>query len=172
MTPRFAIDRLAPSHDRASFSSGVDVLDRYLRQFAGQDARKRLANCFVAVERSSGQLAGFYTLSATSILVSDLPDVIAKRLPHYPSVPAALIGRLAVDKRFRGQRLGEALLLDAVDRVLDADPAVFALVVDAKDEAAASFYRRFEFRALSANPMSFFLPVAALETRRRQDSQP
>jgi len=124
------------------------------------------------VERSSGQLAGFDTLSASSILVSDLPEVIARRLPHYPSVPAALIGRLAVDKRFRGQRLGEALLLDAVDRVLDADPAVFALVVDAKDEAAASFYRRFEFRALSANPMSFFLPVAALETRRRQDSPP
>ena len=172
MTARFAIEKLAPSHDRASFSSGVDVLDRYLRQLAGQDTRKRLANCFVAVERNSGQLAGFYTLSASSILVSDLPDVIARRLPHYPSVPAVLIGRLAVDKRFRGQRLGEALLLDAADRVLDSDPAVFALVVDAKDEAAASFYRRFEFQALSANQMSFFLPLAALETRRRQDSPP
>ena len=172
MTARFAIEKLAPSHDRASFSSGVDVLDRYLRQLAGQDTRKRLANCFVAVERNSGQLAGFYTLSASSILVSDLPDVIARRLPHYPSVPAALIGRLAVDQRFRGQRLGEALLLDAADRVLDSDPAVFALVVDAKDEAAASFYRRFEFQALSANQMSFFLPLAALETRRRQDSPP
>lgn len=172
MTPRFAIERLASSHDRGSFSSGVDVLDRYLRQFAGQDARKRLANCFVAVERSSGQLAGFYALSASSIPVSDLPDVVAKRLPHYPTVPAALIGRLAVDMRFRGQRLGEALLLDTVDRVIDSDPAVFALVVDAKDEAAASFYRRFEFRPLSVNQMSFFLPEAALETRRRQDNLP
>ena len=98
--------------------------------------------------------------------------MVAKRLPHYPTVPAALIGRLAVDMRYRGQRLGEALLLDAVDRVLDSDPAVFALVVDAKDEAAASFYRRFEFRPLSVNRMSFFLPVAALETRRRQDNLP
>jgi ribosomal protein S18 acetylase RimI-like enzyme len=170
VTTRFVIERLAPSHDRASFSSGVGALDRYLRQFAGQDARKRLANCFVAVERTSGQLAGFYTLSATAISVSDLPEPLAKRLPHYPHVPAALIGRLAVDVRHRGLRLGEALLLDAVDRVIDADPAVFALVVDAKDEAAASFYMRYEFVRLSTKQMSFFLPVAALSARRRQDT--
>jgi ribosomal protein S18 acetylase RimI-like enzyme len=172
VTERFTIEKLASSHDRASFSSGVDALDRYLRQFAGQDTRKRLANCFVALEKASGQLAGFYTLSASSISVSDLPELIAKRLPHYPNVPAALIGRLAVDMRFRRQRLGEALLLDAVDRVLDSDPAVFALVVDAKDEAAVSFYMRYEFRRLSAKQMSLFLPVPALEARRRQDSRP
>ena len=134
--------------------------------------RKRLANCFVAVERASGQLAGFYTLSAASISVSDLPKSIAKRLPHYPNVPAALIGRLAVDMQFRRQGLGEALLLDAVDRVLDSDPAVFALVVDAKDDAAVSFYMRYEFQRLGSTQMSLFLPVAALEARRRQDTSP
>lgn len=172
MTKRFVIERLAQSHDRATFSSGIGALDRYLRQFAGQDARKRLANCFVAVERASDRLAGFYTLSATSISLSDLPESMAKRLPQYPNVPAALIGRLAVDTRYRGVRLGEALLLDAVDRVIDADPAVFALVVDAKDEAAATFYMRYEFQRLSTKQMSFFLPVAALEARRRQDTAP
>jgi len=169
---RFVIERLAPSHDRSSFSSGVATLDRYLRQFAGQDARKRLANCFVAVEEASDRLAGFYTLSATAIRASDLPGSIARRLPHYPQVPAALIGRLAVDVGYRGLRLGEALLLDVVDRVLDADPAVFALVVDAKDEAAAAFYMRYEFQPLSTKQMTFFLPVAALDARRRQDTTP
>jgi predicted GNAT family N-acyltransferase len=129
-----------------------------------------LANCFVAVERASGRLAGFYTLSAGSISMSDLPEDILKRLPRYPNVPAALIGRLAVDMRFRGQRLGEVLLLDAVDRVLDSDPAVFAMVVEAKDDAAVSFYLRYEFRRLSTKQMSLFLPVAALEVRRRQDT--
>jgi ribosomal protein S18 acetylase RimI-like enzyme len=64
------------------------------------------------------------------------------------------------------------LLLDAVDRVIDADPAVFALVVDAKDEPAASFYMRYGFQRLSTRQMSFFLPVAALEARRRQDMTP
>jgi ribosomal protein S18 acetylase RimI-like enzyme len=150
----------------------VDPLDRYLRQFAGQDVRKHLANCFVAVEKASGQLAGFYTLSASSVSVSDLPHSVARRLPYYPNVPAALIGRLAVDIRYRGLRLGEALLLDAVDRVLDSDPAVFALVVDAKDDAAASFYMRYEFQRLGTKQMSLFLPVAALESRRRQDTAP
>lgn len=134
--------------------------------------RKRLASCFVAVEPASGQLAGFYTLSATSISVSDLPESVARRLPYYPNVPAALIGRLAVDARYRGLGLGEAMLLDAVDRVIDSDPAVFALVVDAKDEAAASFYMRYEFRRLSAQRMSLFLPVEALESRRRLDTAP
>jgi ribosomal protein S18 acetylase RimI-like enzyme len=172
VTQRFTIEKLAASHDRASFSSGVGALDQYLRQFAGQDAKKRLANCFVALEKASRQLAGFYTLSASSISVSDLPASVAKRLPHYPNVPAALIGRLAVDVRYRKLRLGEALLLDAVDRVPDSDLAVFALVVDAKDEAAASFYMRYEFRRLSAKQMSLFLPVAALESRRRQDTAP
>lgn len=172
MTQRFVIERLAPSHDRASFSSGTDTLDRYLRQLAGQDARKQLANCFVAVETASEQLAGFYTLSAASIAVTDLPESIARRLPHYPNVPAVLIGRLAVDLRYRRPGLGEALLLDAVDRVIDADPAVFALVVDAKDEPAASFYMRYGLQRLSTRQMSFFLPVAALEARRRQDMTP
>ncbi len=85
-------------------------------------------------------------------------------------VPAAMIGRLAVDKRFRGQRLGEAMLLDAADRVLDSDPAAFALMVEAKDTEAASFYKRYAFRPLNTRPMTLFLPIAAIEARRRKDT--
>ena len=171
MTGKFVIERLAASHDRASFSCGIAALDRYLRQSAGQDARKHVANAFVAVEQTSGQIAGYYTLSAAGLSVADLPEEIIRRLPRYPQIPSALIGRLAVDTRFQGQRLGEALLLDAVDRAIDSDPAVFALVVDAKDDDAASFYRRYEFQPLTTRPMTFFLPVAALEARRRADSK-
>jgi ribosomal protein S18 acetylase RimI-like enzyme len=163
VTGRFIIDRLSAAHDRTSFTSGVEALDSYLRQFAGQAARKHFANCFVAVERSSGVVAGFYTLSADSISVEQLPEDILKRLPRYPNVPAALIGRLAVDIRFRRQRLGEALLRDAVDRALHSDPAVFALVVDAKDEAAANFYIHFGFRWLSRSQMRLFAPAASFE---------
>jgi ribosomal protein S18 acetylase RimI-like enzyme len=172
VTGRFVIERLTSSHDRNDFSSGSDPLDRYLRQSAAQDTRKRVANCFVAIERATGRVAAFYTLSAAGVRLSDLPDVVTRRLPHYPAVPAALIGRLAVDTRFCGQRLGEALLLDAADRVLDSDPAVFALIVDAKDENAVSFYKRYEFRPLQSRPMTLFLPVTALEARRRKDVHP
>jgi ribosomal protein S18 acetylase RimI-like enzyme len=124
----------------------------------------------VAIEQGTRRLAGFYTLSAAEVSVGELPEETARRLPPYPIIPAALIGRLAVDLRFRGIRLGEALLLDAADRVLDAGPAAFALLVDAKDDAAMSFYVRYGFRRPRTRPMMLFLPVASLEARRRKDT--
>lgn len=170
MTRGYTIERLTSSHDCASFACGVEALDRYFRQTAGQDSRKRLANCFVAVESETGSIAGYYTFSAAGIPVADLPVEIARRLPHYPQVPAALIGRLAVDSRIQGKRLGEALLLDAADRAIDSDPAVFALLVDAKEDSAAAFYRRYQFLPLTAHALTWFLPVAALAARRKLDT--
>ena len=170
VTEQFSIETLASSHDRKSFACGVPALDHYLRQLAGQDTRRRFANCFVAIERASGTIAGFYTLSAASVPIVDLPAEVTARLPHYASLPAALIGRLAVDHRFRGQRVGAILLLEAADRAIDSAPAVFALLVDAKDEVAASFYRHFEFLPLRNNPMTFFLPISSLERRWQLDT--
>ena len=93
----------------------------------------------------------------------------AKRLPRYPLLPAGLIGRLAVDMRFRGRRLGGALVMDAVMRATRADPAVFAIIVDAKDENAAGFYLRLGFRPFSSRSMSLFVPVStALEALRER----
>jgi predicted GNAT family N-acyltransferase len=94
----------------------------------------------------------------------DLPDEQARKLPRYPSVPAALLGRLAVDSRERGQRIGEHILMDAMAKVLEqsATIATYALVVDAKDARAASFYARYDFIALPSNPLRLFLPVATI----------
>jgi ribosomal protein S18 acetylase RimI-like enzyme len=92
--------------------------------------------------------------------LSDLPPQEAKRLPRYAALPAGLIGRLAVDQRFRGQRLGSALVMDAAQRAANADPAVFALVVDAKDEAAVAFYEHLGFRRFTGRPMTLYLPIA------------
>ena len=75
-----------------------------------QDIRRRVANCFVA---ATGYVAAYYTLSATSVPLADLPPEDAKRLPRYPTVPAVRIGRLAVDRRFQRRGLGEAMLADA-----------------------------------------------------------
>lgn len=75
-------------------------------------------------------------------------------------LPAGLIGRLAVDQRFRGRRLGSALVIDAARRAAGADPAIFALVVDAKDEAAVSFYQHLGFRRFASRPMTLFLTLA------------
>ena len=108
------------------------------------------------------KIIGYYTLSATSIALVDLPREIAKKLPRYPVVPAALMGRLAVDQSLHGQRLGEYLLMDAFNRCLRSEIASFAFVVDAKDDQAVAFYERYSFRRLTAAGRRLFLPMSEI----------
>jgi len=158
--PPYRIDPLSAHHDRAAFTSGVEPLDRYLRAQAGQDSRRRVASCFILTRADEpAQVLGYYTLSALSIALTDLPSSLAKRLPRYPIMPATLMGRLATDSRRRGKRLGELLLLDACSRVLRSEIATLALVVDAKDAVAEQFYTRYRFLPLSAGSRRMFLPI-------------
>lgn len=159
MASGFRIEALGSAHDRAGFSCGVEPLDRYLKTQASQDVRRRVSNCFVAVPDGTAAIAGFYTLAAASIPVLDLPKEQTQRLPRYPVLPAALIGRLAVDQGFRGKQLGAALLFDALLRALRADPAVLTVIVDAKDATAEAFYRHHGFQPFSHLPSRLFLPV-------------
>ena len=150
---------LAAHHDRASFSCGVAPLDRYLHTQAGQDARKHIAAPFVLVLPDGG-IAGYYTLSATSIALPDLPLAIARKLPRYPLIPATLLGRLAVDRRYRGAGHGRFLLADALFRSAANEIASFAVVVEAKDDDAVRFYLRESFLPFPDRPSKLFLPMA------------
>lgn len=165
--------RLAPldtAHDRAVFTSGSEPLDRYLREQVTQDVRRRVAACFVAL--SDGQrIAGYYTLASASLLLADLPATTAKKLPRYPTVPTVRMGRLAVDQTFKGQGLGGALLADALDRAARSEIAAYALMVDAKDEAAAAFYRHHGFIALPDSSLALFLPLATALASRKTDNK-
>jgi ribosomal protein S18 acetylase RimI-like enzyme len=154
------IEPLSSAHDRDEFTCGVFALDRYLREQASQDVRRRVANCFVAIEHETRAIAGYYTLAASSVPVAELPDTETRRLPRYPVIPATLIGRLAVDNRYRGRQLGETLVADAVRRTARAEPAAFTLLVDAKDDTAAAFYSKLGFVPLASRPLTLFLPVA------------
>ena len=148
-----------PRHDVGGFDSGVDALDRYLRTQASQDQRRRVSTCFVLTEDRVGLPLGYYTLAATGLSLTALPAQLTKRLPRYPMIPACLMGRLAVDRRYQGKRLGEFLLMDALHRTLRSEVACFAFVVDAKDERAAAFYRHYEFLPLTADGRRLFLPM-------------
>jgi ribosomal protein S18 acetylase RimI-like enzyme len=162
VTAPFLIERLGPQHDRTGFSSGTEALDRYFREQATQDVRRRATACYVALEAATGRISGYYTLSAAGVLLADLPGSLARRLPRYPSVPVARLGRLAVDQAYRGRQLGAALLWDAVERALRSEIAVFALVVDAKDDRAEAFYRHHGFTAFGSRPRQLVLPLASL----------
>jgi GNAT superfamily N-acetyltransferase len=138
---------LLGAHDRSAFVSGSDVLDRYLREQAKQDMRRRVASCFVAID-NDGIIAGYYTIAATSLILDKLSAERVKRLPRYPSIPAVLLGRLAVAQAHQGKRLGGALVADALLRATRAEVMAYAMVVDAKDEQAANFYEHLGFERL------------------------
>lgn len=155
----FRVTSLDATLNRTSFSSGSDSLDRYFQQQVTQDVRRRVTACFVALTGEQ-VIAGYYTLAATSVPLNELPSSVGKKLPRYPLVPAVRMGRLAVDQNFKGQGLGGALLADALSRAFDSDIAAYALMVDAKDEEAADFYRHHGFIQLPNSPLTLFLPLA------------
>ena len=158
----FQLALLSGAHDRAAFNSGSAPLDRYLREQVTQDVRRRVAACFVATT-DGDRIAGYYTLASASLLLAELPASTGKKLPRYPTVPAVRMGRLAVDQGFKGQGLGGALLVDALGRSARSEVAAYALMVDAKDEAAAGFYKHHGFIALPDSPRTLFLPLTTVQ---------
>lgn len=137
------IEPLASGHDRRSFHSGAEALDKYLKTQAGQDVRRKANAVFVLVARSQpDRILGYYTLCATALAQGEIPDAARKHIPRYPLVSATLLGRLAVASERHGQRLGSMLLADALARAHASAAAIGSsmVVVDAIDERAAGFY--------------------------------
>ena len=159
----FPIELFGPQHDRPNFRCGNEALDRYFHERIRREVDARVAAAFVMADGAA--VMGYYTLSAHSIERDALPEDIVKKLklPRYPLIPATLMGRLAVDLKYQGQRLGEILLLDGLERsyVYSNQVASFAVVVDAK-ENAVQFYRRYGFLQLPhGNRM--FIPMETLK---------
>jgi ribosomal protein S18 acetylase RimI-like enzyme len=162
--PLLVIEPLGSHHDRAAFACGEPALDAYLQRQASQDIRRRMAQVFVATSDPPERIVGYYSLSAASFEKAELPPAAAKRLPHYP-VPAARLGRLAVDREHQGRGFGEVLLLDAIRRVVRASTkiAIYAIILDAKNESAQAFYERYGFRSFTGEPRRLFLTLETLE---------
>lgn len=159
----FPIEPFGPQHDRPTFCCGNEALDRYFHERIRKDVEAKVAAAFVMADGAT--VLGYYTLSAHSIERDALPeDVVQKlKLPRYPHIPATLMGRLAVDRKYQRQGLGEILLLDGLERgyVLSSQVASFAVVVDAK-ESAVEFYRRYGFLQLPPG-QRMFIPMDTIE---------
>lgn len=156
----YRIEPLDRHHDRAAFSCEAPALERYLKEQAGQDARKNVAAPFVLLS-ADGQIIGYYTLSSGILRSDDLPPELLQklRLPRYPELPATLLGRLARHSAFRGQGIGELLLADALKRAygISKQIASLAVIVDAKDERAARFYLGYGFLPFQDSTNRLFL---------------
>jgi GNAT superfamily N-acetyltransferase len=144
----YRIEPLA-GHERPGFVSGSAALDRYFRERVTQDVRRRVASCFIVLD-SSDTVVGYYTLASAAVPLTDLPPEQTRKLPHYPDVPAVLLGRLAIAKIEQGRGLGAMLVADALLRASRSEIAVYAMLVEAKDENAARFYAHLGFERLSA----------------------
>lgn len=156
---------LDPSHhDRAAFSCDEAALDAYLKTQAHQDMKRDLALCYVLCNEDSAEIIGYYTLSSCSVEVTSLPKGVAKTSGRYRTVPAVLLGRMAVDGRYHGQGMGSHLLLDALRRSLHAGIAIKVVVVDAIHDSAATFYEHHGFQRFADTPLRLYLPMAYVRT--------
>jgi hypothetical protein len=151
-------------YDRESFTCGKAPLDSYLKNQLSQDIKKRLCVGFILPEDETAIIRGYYTLASASIPKSQIPNDVAKKFP-YPDLPAPLIGRLAVNELYMRQGLGELLLMDALFRsfmVSESQQGSIAVIVDPIDEQATSFYKKYDFIALS-DSKRMFLPMATIK---------
>jgi len=164
--PRFTASLLDPKfHDRAAFACGEPSLDAYLKRQASQDAKRDVAKTYVLSPVSApATIAGYYTLSSFAVVLGELPEQMLRRLPRYDRIPAVLLGRLARDQRYRGTGLGELLLMHALEQSLHVSEQVgaHAVVVDALNDQASAFYRRFGFLPFEDEPRRAYLPMAEL----------
>jgi len=152
------VARLDPSHDRSKFDCDIEPLNRYLKAQATQDLRRGLAVPYVVLLPPSSEIAAYFTLSAASIDLGDLPEKLRRKLPGGAVIGASLLGRLAVDREHQGTGLGELMLGAAIDFSFAQSPlACVAMIVDAINDAAAKFYRHFGFIQFPDTPSRLFL---------------
>jgi predicted GNAT family N-acyltransferase len=152
-------------HLRSNFCCGQESLDAYIRKQASQDLKKRVSTVFVLMEEPEMNILGYYTLSSYTVNIAALDEIFAKRLPRYPVLPATLLGRLAVDNTQKGKGFGELLLIDALKKSLDTaiQVASLAVIAEALDESALSFYIKYGFKPFKQEPMKLYLPMKSVE---------
>ena len=139
----------------------MPALEEYIRRLAEQHKRRGISSVYVLVDSAAPEfILGFYTLSAAEVDVTQLAEVDRKRLPRYP-VPCFRMGRMACRTDRQGRGIGKLLVGCAVDRCLKAreQVAAYALIVDAKDEVARSFYEHFGFKPLLDRDLTLYLPL-------------
>ncbi|MBK1878781.1 hypothetical protein [Pelagicoccus mobilis] len=170
---RYLIEPLDPKiHDRESFICEEPALNDFIRKQANRESKANTSRCFVLTTKESPTtIRGYYTLSATSISLSNLPEKTAKKLPNRDKVPATLLGRIARDLSFKSEGIGEHLMFSALNRAYLAslEVASSGVVIDPKNEPLANYYANYGFIKLQGDESSIrmFLLMKDIESNTR-----
>ena len=159
-------ENLNSNHRKKDFFCGNAMLDEYFHKQANQDVKRKLAACFVLIDAQNELVKGYYTLSNNTISQDLIPTEIQKKLPKsYKIIPTTLLGRLAVDNRFKGLGIGKLLLIDALRKSYDLSKVIgsFAVVVDPIDDDAFRFYKKYGFITLPDSG-KMFLPMNTIKS--------
>ncbi len=153
---KLKIEQLNAKHIKNTFDCGYDSLNDYIKLRANQDIKKDLSVCYVLVNPEYNIVIGYYTLSSSSIYKSDLPESVSKRL-SYSTIPVILLGRLAIDTKYKGKGYGEALLLNAFKKSCNSSDVIgsHAIIVEPIDSRAEAFYHKFDFIKLEETGKMF-----------------
>ena len=159
-SPFTSLVPLDGAHDRTTFDCGAPALNLYLRNYALQNQKRGIVRNYVTTRKDSKVVAAYYSLVYSSLDQKRLPAKVIKGLGKY-DIPIMLLARLAVDRREQGQGLGKGLLKDAILRTMQAAgiAGLKLLLVHAKDQPAADFYRKHGFEPVVDDPLQLFLPV-------------
>jgi len=152
-------------HQRENFNCGVESLNRYIKKIASQDLKRKAATVFVLIESSTKNVIGYYTLSSFSLELTEIEPMKAKKLPRYPLLPATMLGRLAVDKGYKGKGLGQLMLIDAMKKSYKASEQIasVALLVEAINEQAVEFYQKYGFISFQSSSDRLYLSMKTIE---------
>ncbi|WP_209331240.1 GNAT family N-acetyltransferase [Lunatimonas salinarum] len=156
------ICKLKKTHKKKEFDCGKQALNDYLAKIAKQDAEKDVAVCYI-LEGEDGEVVGYFTLSSGSIPKEEIPEKESMKLPRYSDIPLAVIGRLAIDKKYQGRKLGDYLLVEAFGEIIKVAEVlgIAGVFVDPIDESAVNYYPKFGFIKLNSSDR-MFLPIATI----------
>ena len=159
------IQLLTKDHDRNGFDCGNSDLNNFLKKTARQAADKNLSRTFVLTDGETNTIYGFVSITPCSVNIEDVPEKQRKKYPPQHGLPAIRLARLGVGLEHRRKGYGELLLTEAMSITAKIAESVggIGLFVDAKDDAARSFYEKYGFLVTNpAKPMQLFMPLATI----------
>lgn len=160
------IELLAKSHDRDGFDCGIEPLNLFLKHTARQHAERGISRTYVLVDENAVEpkaIIGYFALNLCQIRSEALSPEQARKLPR--NVSGVRLGRLARDNQFKGQGIGNILMVATMEKFIEVFNLAggVGLFVDAKDQKAKEFYERFGFVSLPSNEFELFLPLKTIQ---------